>query len=131
MILVDTSVLIDFLKGDQNSQTKKLRQIISNNIPFGITSLIMQEVLQGVKDESEFNKIEKYLTSLEFYHPKDQINSFTAAAKIYFDLRRKGVTIRSTIDCLIVQIALENNLALLHNDNDYKKIVKFVNVTTV
>jgi len=131
MILVDTSVLIDFLKGNQNPQTKKLRQIISNNIPFGITSLIMQEVLQGVKDESEFNKVEKYLTSLEFYHPKDQINSFTAAAKIYFDLRRKGVTIRSTIDCLIVQIALENNLALLHNDNDYKKIITFVHVNTV
>jgi predicted nucleic acid-binding protein len=62
----------------------------------------------------------------KFYHPKDQRVSFAEAARIYFNCRRKGVTIRSTIDCIIAQTAIEYDLLLLHNDRDFDAIAKIV-----
>ena len=128
MILVDSSVLIDFLKGRKNISAKKLEEIIERNIPFGITSFIYQEILQGAKTLSEFNLLQEYLSTQVFYHPIDKIKSYENSAKLFFNLRRKGITIRSTIDCLIVQIAKENNLFLLHNDKDFKQICNLAKV---
>jgi hypothetical protein len=119
MILVDTSVLIDFFKGIENEPCNKFKTILTQQIPFGITPFVYQEILQGAKSQKEFNLLQKYLGSQTFFHPKDPIESFAKAAKIYFDCRRKGVTIRSTIDCIIAQTAIEHNLYLLHNDNDF------------
>lgn len=119
MILVDTSVLIDFLKGENNDPCYKFRNVLENHIPFGITSQIFQEVLQGARSTTEYSKLQRYLESQIFFHPKDPVASYAQAARIYFTCRKKGVTIRSTIDCLIAQIALEYNLSILHNDNDF------------
>lgn len=126
MILVDTSVLIDFLKGSKTEGSRKLQDILERKIPFGITSFILQEVLQGAASEKGFSLLRRYLSSQRFYHLKDPVDSFTEAAKLYMKCRKKGVTIRSTIDCLIAQTALENNLILLHNDNDFDAISKVV-----
>jgi len=128
MILVDSSVLIDFFKGTNNASAKKLVDIIERNIPFGITSLIYQEVLQGAKTVSEFKLLQEYLSTQTFYHPEEIIESYEKSAKIFFNLRRKGVTIRSSIDCFIAQIAKEHNLYLLHNDKDFKQICRLVKV---
>ena len=128
MILVDSSVLIDFLKGRKSVSTKKLEEIIERNIPFGITSFIYQEILQGAKTISEFNLLQEYLSTQVFYHPIDIIGSYEESGKIFFNLRRKGITIKSTIDCLIAQIAKENNLFLLHNDKDFKSICKLAKI---
>lgn len=122
MILVDTSVLIDFFKGEKNDPTHRFRTILEQNLPFGITPLIFQEVLQGAKTEAAFRRLKKYLATQRFYHPKQPLDSFEAAARLYFRCRRKGLTIRSTIDCLVAQVAIENNLALLHNDHDFELI---------
>ena len=119
MILVDTSVLIDLFKGEANSAVDHLHSIIRQQVPFGITSVIYQEVLQGAKTEKEFNSLHEYLSTQRFFHPKDPLSSYAAAADIYYSCRRKGVTIRSTIDCLIAQIALEHKLLLLHSDKDF------------
>jgi len=126
MILVDTSVLIDFFKGENNNSCDKFRDILESAIPFGITSQIFQEVLQGAKSISEYKKLKKYLESQRFFHPKDSVATYAQAAKIYFDCRKKGITIRSTIDCLIAQVAMEHNVSLLHNDNDFEAIAKVV-----
>jgi len=128
MILVDTSVLIDFFKGAENLPTMKFHQILANSIPFGITSMIYQEVLQGAKDKSEFNKLKKYLGSQKLFEPVDPRASYEEAAEMYFRLREKGITVRSAIDCLIVQIAKENDLMLLNNDRDFNPICKFAKV---
>ena len=61
----------------------------------------------------------EYLSSQRFFHPKDPVESYARAAHIYFAYRKKEITVRSTIDCLIVQIALEHDLFLLHNDSDF------------
>lgn len=126
MLLVDTSVLIDFLKGEKNEPCRKFQKALESAVPFGITSQIFQEVLQGAKSIHEFNKLHRYLASQIFFHPKYAVESYTQAAKIYFKCRKKGFTIRSTIDCLIAQITIEHNLALLHNDNDFKAIATVI-----
>lgn len=122
MILADTSVLIDFLKDIKNSATDKLNKIIELDIPYGITSHIYQELLQGTSSQKDFDALKKYLDTLTFFFPLDQKESYSKAANIYFQCRKKGVTVRSSIDCLIVQIAIEHGLKLLHNDKDFEKI---------
>jgi predicted nucleic acid-binding protein len=126
MILVDTSVLIDFLKGFQTEGRDKFEVVLHRKIPFGITSFILQEVLQGAASEKEFLLLKKYLLSQKFYHPKDPVDSFARAARIYMDCRKQGITIRSTIDCIVVQTVLEHDLFLLHNDNDFNAMAKVV-----
>jgi predicted nucleic acid-binding protein len=118
MILADTSVLIDFLKGRKTESSQKFKSVLQQGIPFGVNSFIYQEVLQGAKSEKEYRLLRKYFETQRFYHPRDPIDSFAKAAKIYFDCRKKGITVRSTIDCIIAQTALENDLFLLHNDSD-------------
>jgi len=119
MILVDTSVLIDFFKGYKNNSCRKFELVLTQGIPFGINSFIFQEVLQGAKSEREYRTLKRYLETQRFYHLKDPVDSFAKVARIYFDCQKKGITVRSTIDCLIAQTALEHDLFLLHNDNDF------------
>ncbi len=126
MLLVDTSVLIDYLRGAKNSASDKFHFILDSDIPFGITSLIYQELLQGANTEKEFSELRRYLKTQVFYDVKDRKTSFENAARIYFMCRKKGRQIGSTIDCLIAQIAIENGLFLLHNDKDFEKIATVV-----
>jgi len=126
MILVDTSVLIDLFKGIINEPANRMRDVLAHQIPFGITSVIYQEVLQGAKSEKEYALLRDYLSSQRFLHPRDPVKSYSDAAHIYFSCRKKGVTIRSTIDCLIAQTALEKNLILLHNDRDFDAMAPII-----
>jgi predicted nucleic acid-binding protein len=124
MILVDTSVLIDYLKGIDNRSTKMFHQVLEKGIPFGINHVIYMEVLQGAKTERDYNALKKYLDTQTFYELKRRKESYADAAKMYFKLRQKGVTVKSTMDCLIAQVAIENDLFLLHNDRDFSRISK-------
>lgn len=126
MILVDTSVLIDFFKGTENAGTLQFEAVLGQQIPFGICSLIYQEVLQGAKSDQEYERLKTYLSSQRFYPLRHPLESYAAAARIYRDCRKQGVTIRSTIDCLIVQTALENDLFLLHNDSDFDAVARIL-----
>ncbi len=124
MVLVDTLVPIDFLKGKNSNSTNKLVEIINQNIPFGICSFVYLELLQGVKDEKEFKLLDEYLSSQIFYHLNDNKKSYFKASKIRIICNKKGITIRSIIDLIIAQIAIDNNLYLLHNDKDFENIAK-------
>ena len=128
MVLVDTSVMIGYLQGKENDAVLTFQYILDNNIPFGINYSIYQEVLQGVKTEKDFDKVKKYLDTQRFYSLKKEKESYASAAKIYFKCRKKGITTSSTIDCLIAQTAIENNLFLLHNDSDFDDIAKVVDL---
>jgi predicted nucleic acid-binding protein len=119
MILVDTSVLISFLKGQFNNRTELFTEILSRDVPFGISSYTYQEVLQGARNEEEFQTLKDYLVTQHIYYLEPEAATYEKAAKLYFDMRRKGITPRSTLDMLIALTAIENNLALLHNDSDF------------
>ncbi len=91
-------------------------ELTGQGVPFWITGVIYQEVLQGAETERDFERLRDYLGTQRFYHPGDPVTSYLRAAGLYFQCRRQGVTLRSTIDCLIAQIAIEYELKLLHND---------------
>jgi hypothetical protein len=122
MVLVDTSILIDFLRGSDNAAVRRFQQILESNIPFGITPLIYLEVLQGTRTDKDYAPVKSYLETHRVFSLLDEKESYAAAARIYFDCRRKGITINSTVDCLIAQTAIENDLTLLHNDADFDRM---------
>jgi len=124
MILVDTSVLIDYFKGMDNTSTKKFHQVLESNIPFGISHLIYMEILQGSQSDKDFRLLKRYLDTQNFYDLKNGRESYAEAARMYLELRKKGVTVKSTVDCLIARVALENELFLLHNDADFGRIAE-------
>jgi predicted nucleic acid-binding protein len=124
--LVDTSVWIDFLRGVSNGPVERLRGVLAARVPFGITSLIYQEMLQGADSDARFDELKSYLGSQRFYQPRDALGTSEAAARLFLDCRRKGVTVRSTVDCLIAQIAIEHELTLLHNDRDFDQMAQVV-----
>ena len=90
MILVDTSVLIDFFKDFKNEATSRFKLILEQGLNFGITSHIFQEVLQGAKSEKEYNLLRRYLETQRFFQPKDPVDSFAEAARIFFQCRKGG-----------------------------------------
>ena len=125
MILVDTSVLICYLKNVDNRETQLFNDILKKELPFGINNYVYQELLQGCRSEKDFKLLKKYLDGQKFYDFIDGRESFAKAAGIYFKLRKKGITISSTIDCLLAQMAIENDLHLLHRDVDFTRIAEF------
>ena len=119
MILVDTTVLIDFLKGTENLKTELFEKIINHDYPYGIASYTYQELLQGARDETEYKKLKDYFSTQRIYFLPEVVETYEKAASVFFLLRRQGITVRSSIDVLIALTAIENNLLLLHNDKDY------------
>lgn len=126
MILVDTSVWIDFLSGNDTSPVAALDELIEQGVPFGLTDIICQELLQGVATEEEYDRLRVFLGTQRFFRVENGLDSYAEAAMLYFRCRRQGITVRSTIDCLIAQIAIENDLLLLHDDSDFQRMAKAI-----
>jgi predicted nucleic acid-binding protein len=126
MILIDTSVLIDYFRGTENKSVNRFNDIILKKVPFGINNYIYQELLQGAASEKDFESMKEYLNTQIFYNHQKGIESYENAARMYFKCRRKGITINSSIDFLIAEIAIENNLMILHNDSDFTAMAKII-----
>ena len=124
MVLADTSVLIGYLKNREGVPYEKMDYIIDNDIPYGICDYVYLELLQGAGNGREYQLLKEYLGALPFYNLKNERYAFENAALIYSNCRKKGITIRSTIDLIIAEIAIENNVYLLHDDNDFSEIAK-------
>ena len=124
MILVDASVLIDFLKGRPGPAVDRFVEVLDRGIPFGLSPITVLEVLQGAATENDFDALRDYLESQTIFELRGGLDSYVAAAKIFFDLRRRGKTAGSSIDCLIAQTAVEHGLHLLHNDSDFDRIAE-------
>lgn len=122
MVLVDTSVLIDWLRGRENQKTKLFDKIVETSAPFGISILTYQEVIQGAKDDKECDKLTAYLGTQKIFSLPSGIGFFSSAASRYRKLRQSGKTIRSTIDMLIAETAIYYKAKLLHNDRDFDVI---------
>jgi predicted nucleic acid-binding protein len=119
MNLVDTSVWIELLR-DKTGTVKKAFQVIVGDGPYLLCRFTQLELLQGAKDEREWRLLDEYL-SAQYYLEAGE-STWKKAARIWFELRRKGWTVSSPIDCCIAQIALEADVFLLHRDRDFEKI---------
>ncbi len=122
MIAVDTSVLVDLFRGRATAATERLQELERTGTPFAIPVICCQELLQGAKDRREWKLLHSYLETQEVLLPSDPWSSHVEAARIFFDCRRRGVTIRSSVDCLIAQLVLEVDGALLHDDEDFERM---------
>jgi predicted nucleic acid-binding protein len=122
--IFDTSVWIDLFNNVTSPQTSYLLDCISSNSDLVfLTPTIIQEILQGVKSERNFKEKESVLLSFNCVE-QDWKTASLGAAKLYFGLRKKGITIRKSADCLIAQAAIANNYLLVHNDSDFDLIAK-------
>jgi predicted nucleic acid-binding protein len=126
MILADTSILVGYLKGQSHHKIALFETVLACHMPYGISSYTYQEVLQGARDEGEFEQLREYLSTQTIYSLPANLEIHTQAARMYFDLRRRGVTIRGTLDILIALTAIEHQLLLLHNDHDFDAIANMV-----
>lgn len=126
MYLIDTSIWVAYLRQEESVGVSYLKNILEKRRLFGISSSIYQEILQGASSAKDLLRLTEYFSTQHFYHPLDSIKSYEGAAQLYFACRKQGITIRSTIDCLIAQIAIEHDLLLLHNDKDFEGIAKVV-----
>jgi len=124
VIVVDTSVLIDFLKGTKTAAVKRFSELESDEVPFAIPIVCMQEVLQGARNEKEWRLLDRYLSTQRLLIPQDSLELHREAARIFFDARRRGLTIRSTVDCAIAAQVLSVKGTLLHDDDDFDSIAR-------
>jgi predicted nucleic acid-binding protein len=121
MILVDTSVWIDFFRGENTPERWRLHELIEDEEEISISDIILAEILQGIKEDKKILSTRNYLLEFPIYEPKG-VSTYIEAARIFRLCGKKGKTIRSTIDCIIAAVCLENNLSILHKDKDYNVI---------
>ncbi len=122
MILVDSSVWIDYFRGTSTSATDQLDALLGNQ-PVATGDLILAEVLQGFVSIQDFDQCKKLLTSLPIVGLVGEAIAIQAARN-FRDLRARGITIRKTIDTLIATSCIENRLTLLYSDKDFDPFVE-------
>jgi predicted nucleic acid-binding protein len=129
MLIVDSTVWVDYFNGIKNKQTDYLYQIVDKT-PILIGDLILTEVLQGFRDDEDFetaHRIFGKFLQVEMVNPDLAVQS----ARNYRLLRRKGITFRKTIDSLIATYCIENEHDLLHNDNDFDGYEKHLGLSVI
>ena len=130
ILLVDTSVWIDFFAGRDTPQTRFFKGAVRESADVVLTGVILAEILQGVPSDSRFDRLRKDLSSFRILQPESE-DTYVQAARLYRTGRKRGVTIRSLIDCLIAAIAMEHGATVLHKDRDYDRISRYVPLRTV
>ena len=122
MVLIDTSVWIDFFSSKPSPHVNQLDTLINEEYDICICGIVLTEVLQGIKYEREYQKTKEFFKDLIFLPM--HYSTYLKSAEIYRNIRKKGITIRRVLDCLIASVAVENNVLILHNDKDFLQIAK-------
>jgi predicted nucleic acid-binding protein len=129
MNFVDSSVWIDYFNGEKSAQTDWLNSALGNT-PIIMGELILTEVLQGFQSDRDFRLAKNLLLRLPFMPMGGQALALESAAN-YRLLRKKGVTVRKTIDVMIGTFCIHYRLPLLHDDRDFDPMVKFLGLKTI
>lgn len=129
MVLVDTSVWIDYFNGQNNPTTEKLDDLLSTTIVV-VGDLILAEVLQGFRNDSDYHTAKNLLLDLDL-HTLVGVEIAQKAAENFRVLRKKGITVRKTIDCLIATYCIEHGIPLLYTDRDYDPFVEHLRLKSV
>ena len=129
MIMVDTSVWIDYFNGKESKETNSLDDVlIEGNVVIG--DLILLELLQGFRSDKDYKLAKQNLQNLDQYElfGKQMVDK---CATNYRSLRKKGITIRKTADVIIATFCIENNMPLLFSDRDFLPFVEHLKLTTI
>lgn len=124
-ILVDTSVWIDFFNGIKSREADIIVEYISHSYPVFLCPVIFQEILQGFKSDRDYNKSKELLLEFPFIL-SNPIEAAIGAANLYRSLRKKGITIRKSNDCLIAFYAISHSIPILFKDRDFSIINKHI-----
>lgn len=127
MVLIDTSAFIEFLNRTGTREDRAIEKMFLNDEDIGIPRLALTEILQGIRDDSKHAEVKKSLLTFPAFSLKNS-DSYLATADLYRACRKKGLTVRSTIDLIIAQIAIEQNAALMHRDADFDSIARVSNL---
>jgi len=122
MVLVDTTVWIEFFADRNEPHVTFLQELIEVEEDLCLCGIILTEVLQGIRFDKDYRKTRDYFQDL-LYLPMRK-STYLCAAELYRKLRKKGITIRKPVDCIIASVAIEHDLRLLHNDRDFDQIAK-------
>jgi hypothetical protein len=123
VIIVDTSVWIDFFHGKDSPEVHTLERLLGAGEDICVCGVILTEVLQGIHDDGDYHETLYRFESFLFL-PMNQ-RTFVKVAELYRILRHKGITIRNTVDCMIAAVAIEHDVPLLHKDRDFNAIAKY------
>ena len=129
MVIVDTTVWIDYFQGVENPETEWLNTELDRQ-RLGLTDIILCEVLQGVRDDVVAREVERRLLNLEVFDIGG-VAVAREAARNYRALRSRGHTVRKTIDCLIATFCLRGQHSLLHRDRDFDPFEKFLELSVI
>ena len=129
MIFVDSSVLIDYFNGKDNWQVEKLDEILGKEIVV-IGDYILVEVLQGFRKDKNYETAKEVLSAFPCLNMLGEEMALKSADN-YRKLRKKGITIRKTVDLIISTFCIENDLELLHNDKDFFPFEKNLGLKSV
>jgi len=129
MILVDTSVWIDYFNGQETEKTNTLDSaLIDGTVAIG--DIIFLEILQGFKHDKDYKRAKNTLSSLDQYEMFGR-TMVTKCANNYRTLRKKGITIRKTTDIIIATFCIDNKLPLLYSDRDFEPFSRYLNLVSV
>jgi predicted nucleic acid-binding protein len=129
VIVVDTTVWIDYLRGTPTPESEWLERE-ANQTRLGLTDLTLCEVLQGVRNDREFELVQEELSKFAIFETGGE-RLAVAAAKNFRTMRQKGLTVRKTIDCLIASFCILNGHSLLHRDSDFEPFERFLGLSVV
>ena len=129
MILVDSSVWVSYFNGVADSKTDKLHDLLGTE-PVGIGDLILTEVLQGFRNDEHFNKAKLLFDQLFYFSLSNKLLALSAAEN-YRYLRKRGVTVRKTINTVIATFCIEEKIPLLHDDADFNPFFQYLGLRVV
>lgn len=118
MIFVDSSVWVDYFNGTQSAETDYLDSLLGKE-PVGLGDVVLLEVLQGFRSDQDYKTAKDLLTALTVFTLGGQEMAIKSADNFRL-LRKKGITVRKTIDVLIATFCISKNLPLLHSDKDFE-----------
>lgn len=127
MILVDTTVWIDFLEGRGTTFDRHLADLVENDAPIALVDIVYCEVLQGIRDDQAYQRTRLSLLAHPILRPRG-LATFETAANLYRAARRRGLTIRRSVDCLIAATCLETDAEIYHNDRDFDALASVSNL---
>lgn len=129
MVVVDTSVWIDYFNGRRTSQAERLDQLLGTD-EILIGDLILAEILQGFRSDLDFRRARQLLKAFSVASMVGPVLAVRSAEN-YRKLRKQGVTVRKTIDVMIATYCLAHHLPLLYSDRDFDPMVRILGLITV
>lgn len=123
MVLVDTTVWLDFLRNRDTKPVARLKRLLQAG-EAAIAPVILQELLQGASSPENFERLRAHFIALPFLKPKNDAATHVAAAGLYARCRWRGITPRSPHDYLIAQLCVEHKMPLLHDDRDFEMLAR-------